>query len=152
MAEVTEVLERAARRRREAGLDVIVVHDPEARGVRMAGETLEEILLNLLDNAKQHGGDGVHVRIVSRLDLTAVPPAVEVIVSDDGPGISDANASRIFTPFFTTARDRGGSGLGLSIVRSLLEAHGGSIELGGGSPGAAFKVHLPAGDPVTPLG
>jgi len=68
-------------------------------------------------------------------------------VADDGPGISQANQPRIFTPFFTTARERGGTGLGLSIARSLLEAHGGSIELLGGGTGAVFRVVLPPGEP-----
>jgi len=102
----------------------------------MAAENLDEVLANLLENARVHGGPGTAVRIEAL-------PGGEVFVSDDGPGISEANASRIFTPFFTTARDRGGSGLGLSIVRSLLEAHGGSIELEPGGPGARFRIRIP---------
>lgn len=52
-----------------------------------------------------------------------------VRVSDTGPGISDGNAGRIFDRFFTTARDRGGTGLGLPIMRSRLAATGATIEL-----------------------
>jgi signal transduction histidine kinase len=137
-------LEDAARRRREAGFDVQVACEPAVGEVRMGRETLQDIVLGLVDNAIQHAGDGVRVRIACRPADAAGAPAVEVLVSDDGPGISEANASRIFTPFFTTARERGGSGLGLSIARSLLEAHGGSIDLVRSGPGAVFRVVLPS--------
>ena len=64
-------------------------------------------------------------------------------VSDDGPGISAANAVRIFDPFFTTDREGGGTGLGLSLVKSLLEAHGGTITLTKHTDGCQFVVTLP---------
>ncbi len=69
--------------------------------------------------------------------------AVWVEISDDGPGISPANAARVFEPFFTTARARGGTGLGLAVVRSLLAAHGGDIELGDSAAGTRLRVRLP---------
>jgi signal transduction histidine kinase len=65
------------------------------------------------------------------------------VVSDDGPGISAANAARIFTPFFTTARKHGRTGLGLSIVQSLARVHGGAVALLPSSNGATFEVRLP---------
>lgn len=141
--EVADALDASAQRHREAGLAVTVDQGRGVGRVRMAREILEEILSNLLENARQHGGEGVSVRVGSRLDREAAPPVVELRISDDGPGISEANASRIFTPFFTTARESGGSGLGLSIVRSLVEAHGGSIELIRTSPGAVFAIRIP---------
>jgi signal transduction histidine kinase len=110
----------------------------------MASETFREILGNLLENARLHGGDEVRVCLSPRIDRSPGPATLVMTVADDGPGISEANAPRIFTPFFTTARARGGSGLGLSIVRSLLEAHGGTIELEPGSPGAVFTIRLPS--------
>jgi len=137
-------LETVASRHRDAGLDVRVEAPEGDVTVRMAEETLREIVSNLLDNARQHGGEGVRVRISARIEREPGPGCVELNVSDDGAGVSDANAPRIFTPFFTTARDRGGSGLGLTIVRSLLEAHGGTIELERGAPvGTTFKMRLP---------
>jgi signal transduction histidine kinase len=141
--EVAAAINEAVDEQRAGALDVSVEHGSRVGTVRMAGETLREILSNLLDNARQHGGEGTRVRISTRSDRGARPPMVELHVADDGRGVSAANASRIFTPFFTTARDRGGSGLGLSIVRSLLEAHGGSIELEPGEPGAHFLLRLP---------
>ena len=143
--DVAEALDGPVQRHRQAGLDVTLEHGRGVGEVRMAQDTLEEIISNLLDNARQHGGENPRVVISTRLDRTARPPVVEVKVSDDGHGISDANAPRVFTPFFTTARERGGSGLGLSIVRSLLEAHGGTIELERENPGTTFRIRLPVG-------
>jgi len=65
-----------------------------------------------------------------------------VLLHDNGEGISPANRERIFTPFFTTRRNHGGTGLGLEIVASLLKAYGGNIRLGDAQPGAEFVVGL----------
>jgi CheY-like chemotaxis protein len=59
------------------------------------------------------------------------------------PGISTGNRDKVFRPFFTTARETGGSGLGLSIVQALLHAHGGSISLEPSYTGASFRVRVP---------
>ncbi len=73
-----------------------------------------------------------------------------ISVSDNGSGISEANRRRIFEPFFTTRRDSGNTGLGLSIIRSLLRAHGGDIELLAPEQGTAFRIRLPqAATPAT---
>jgi len=141
--EVAEALESAASKSRRSGLDVTVDAADGMGRALMGAEPLEEVLSNLLDNARVHGGSGVRVSLAARLDRAASPPAAEIVVTDDGPGVSEANAGRIFTPFFTTAREKGGSGLGLSIVRSLLETHGGSIRLEPASRGATFVVRIP---------
>ncbi|RZM30657.1 MAG: HAMP domain-containing histidine kinase, partial [Sphingomonas sp.] len=62
---------------------------------------------------------------------------------DDGPGIAAPDAERIFDPFFTTRREDGGTGLGLTIARSLLAAYGGSIAVAASDGGAAFEMTLP---------
>lgn len=61
-------------------------------------------------------------------------------VHDDGPGISTGNLARVFEPFFTTRRDQGGTGMGLPIVRRMLEAHGGEIVALPPEGGAVFEV------------
>jgi signal transduction histidine kinase len=62
-------------------------------------------------------------------------------VSDDGPGIPQHIVPRIYEPFFSTKE--GGTGLGMSIVHSLVSLHGGSIDLQTGPGGTAFEVALP---------
>jgi len=143
-ARLAPALETAAGRARSAGLEVVLEASGSLGRVRMGSEVLDEVLSNLLENARVHGGAGVRVRIAARVERAASPPAAEITVADDGAGISEANAGRIFTPFFTTARDKGGSGLGLSIVRALLESHGGSIRLEPAARGARFVVRIPA--------
>jgi len=145
--EVAGALEEAVQPHREAGLDVTLEHGPGVGQVLMAREILEEIVSNLLDNTRQHGRKSPKVTISTRLDHRGGAPVVEMKISDDGRGVSPANAPRVFTPFFTTAREQGGSGLGLTIVRSLLEAHGGSIDLEEQSPGATFTLRLPLDRP-----
>jgi signal transduction histidine kinase len=144
--DVAAALDETVAVHREAGLSITLDRDPDVGSVRMAPETFREILANLLENARTHGGDDVRVRIGCTVDRSPRAPVLVLTVSDSGPGISAANAPRVFTPFFTTARERGGSGLGLSIVRSLLEAHGGTIDLEAGRPGAVLTLRLPSID------
>jgi len=68
---------------------------------------LESILSNLVENARQHGGPRVNVHISAHLKKNCQKRFVEIVIEDDGPGISKADADRIFTPFFTTARQSG---------------------------------------------
>ena len=76
---------------------------------------------------------------------------VEVVVSDEGEGIPEETAARVFTRFWRGSR-RGGTGLGLYIVKGLVEAHGGSVEVRRApSGGAAFRFVLPAGHALLPL-
>ena len=78
----------------------------------MGPEELESILSNLVENARQHGGPRVNVHISAHPKKVAKKDFVEIVIEDDGPGISNADADRIFTPFFTTAKQSGGTGLG----------------------------------------
>jgi signal transduction histidine kinase len=130
------VIERA----RVGGLDVTAALAAGPLWVRAAPESLETVLSALLDNARQHGGPGVHVEVeVAR----AEDGGVRLGVSDDGPGFPAALRGRIFEPFATGARERGGTGLGLAIVAALVKAHRGRLERREGKPGAALEVWLP---------
>ncbi|BAE50649.1 sensor histidine kinase [Paramagnetospirillum magneticum] len=122
-----------------AGLTIEIMADGDMM-VRMGAEAMETVFGNLLDNACRHGGPGSRVTLALRRD----DDEVVLILADDGPGISPANAGRVFTPFFTTARKEGGTGLGLSIVRSLVTAHGGAIALRPSERGARFEIRLPS--------
>ena len=109
----------------------------------MAPEVLESILSNLVDNARQHGGPRVHVHLSAHPEKHAGRDLVEITVQDDGPGVSASDSDRIFTPFFTTARQSGGTGLGLSIVQALVVAHHGTIALEESPSGARFRILIP---------
>lgn len=105
--------------------------------LRMAPEALTSVVGNLIDNAQQHGGQAVVVR------AWRVEGSAFISVRDDGPGISVANQARIFDRFFTTARASGGSGLGLSIVKALIEAHHGDVEMTSEPGRTVFTLSLP---------
>lgn len=99
----------------------------------LAASGLRVVLLQLLDNAHRHGA--------GQVALSA--NAGKLIVQDDGPGISEGNRDRVFAPFFTTARERGGTGMGLTIAAGLLGAHGGRISLTPSAQGARFEILFP---------
>jgi len=112
----------------------------------IAPEALDAVLGNLIDNAYQHGGATVTVTITAELHGARLT----LRVADDGVGISAANAARVFEPFFTTARDRGNTGLGLAIIRSLLAAHGGEIALQPSAAGTVFQIQVPVAQDAPP--
>ncbi len=69
--------------------------------------------------------------------------AVVLSVADDGRGVAEGDRDRLFEPFFTTKRESGGSGLGLSIARSMLAANQGEIRLAPSTTGTCFEVAVP---------
>ena len=94
---------------------------------------LEQALGNLVDNALRHGGGRV------RLRAAAVNGSVELHVEDEGSGFPPAFVPRAFERFSRPdpGRERGGAGLGLSIVRMIAEAHGGSANAANAAGGGA---------------
>jgi signal transduction histidine kinase len=134
----TALIERVAERYRRNSLS-IDMSASDGLAIAMPEEAVEMILVNLIENASQHAGPQAHITV----SLHRQGEEAALVVSDDGPGISSANAARIFTPFFTTARKDGGTGLGLSIVQALARVHGGSVSLLPSASGAIFEVRLP---------
>jgi signal transduction histidine kinase len=120
------------------GLDATL--DGPDTDVLIAPDALRSILQILLENIAQHAGAGARITLRWQRD------SAEVLlrVADDGPGISPANAARIFDRFFTTARATGGSGLGLAIARGHAEAAGGALWLDHPGPGAVLALRLRA--------
>ncbi len=113
------------------------LHILNVRGQR---QLLSSALLNLIENSLAFGD---HVQVDIRHD----DHRVHLHVSDDGPGVTGADAARIFEPFFTTRPD--GNGLGLSMARSIAEAHGGSLRLASSGKGACFVLTLPRAESGT---
>jgi PAS domain S-box-containing protein len=108
-------------------------------------DKVDQILANLIENAVRHGAGTVTT--VVQPAVVAGAPGVAVSVRDQGPGIAPEMAPRVFGRFWRAKR-RGGAGLGLFIVKGLVEAHGGEITVqqapGGG---AEFRFTMPAGTP-----
>jgi signal transduction histidine kinase len=86
---------------------------------------------------------GSHTILAAHSQKHSGTDVVEITVQDDGPGVSASNSEKIFTPFFTTAKQAGGTGLGLSIVQALVVAHRGTIALEESPSGARFRIVLP---------
>ncbi|MGK8500362.1 sensor histidine kinase [Nocardia asiatica] len=104
---------------------------------------LARVLGNLVDNAQRHAASTVLVTVERGADGRIV-----LSVADDGPGVPQADRDRIFQRFVrlddARTRDEGGAGLGLAIVRDVVERHGGAIHVTDGAPGGAcFVVTLP---------
>ncbi|MBI1201162.1 MAG: ATP-binding protein [Rhodopseudomonas sp.] len=109
--------------------------------VRATPAALGRVIANLIDNAVAYGGG-------AEVSVYASPDAVELLIEDRGPGIPAAERTRVFEPFYrlepSRNRNSGGAGLGLTIVRQIVEAQGGSVTIedrpGGG---ARLRVSLP---------
>ncbi|MDJ0343739.1 ATP-binding protein [Streptomyces sp. H10-C2] len=114
-------------------------------------DKIDQILGNLLENAVRHGEGQVTIEVApSSLGAPDKDRAegTALTVSDEGPGIPEESMSRVFTRFWRGSK-RGGTGLGLYIVKGIVEAHGGTIAVGrapGG--GAQFRFILPVGAPA----
>jgi signal transduction histidine kinase len=109
------------------------------------GEALRRALRNLIENAVRHGrpaeGDG-WVGVKAR----QVPDGIEIAVSDRGPGIRREDLPHLFEPFYRGRDASGipGSGVGLSLVRHVVESLGGTVTVSTDGPGSVFTLRLPA--------
>jgi signal transduction histidine kinase len=100
---------------------------------------LSQVLANLLRNALEALADQPRKQIT--IATRRLAKAVELCVSDNGPGLPAEVQSHLFEPFFTTKPE--GLGLGLAISRSLVEAHGGQLLAENAPEGTCFRVRLP---------
>ena len=103
-------------------------------------KSLARAVENLLLNALQHSPSGGRIALGAEVSAERC----RLLVSDTGPGVTAADAERIFEPFVTTRAE--GAGLGLSLVREIAEAHGGSarcLPSVEGKPGAVFVIEIP---------
>jgi signal transduction histidine kinase len=124
-------------KKKSATVDVEVASDLPA--VEGYGGELNQVWLNLIDNALDAVDDGGHLQVsAKRRGATVV-----VQIADDGPGIPSAIRERVFDPFFTTKPVGQGTGLGLDIVRRLLNRNKGTIEVESRPGRTVFTVTLP---------
>jgi signal transduction histidine kinase len=129
----------------------IVTHvDPKASLITGDPNRLQQVIWNLLSNAVRFTPNGGRIEV--RVDEHA-PDSVEIAVSDSGTGVQPEFLPHVFERFRQgetgTTRSHGGLGLGLAIVRHLVELHGGTVRAdnNAASPGATFRIVLPAGRP-----
>ena len=124
-------------RMRTRGIIFTCLIPDDLPGVHGDNDQLQEVLINLLENASQALGPGRHCHIRAVVHHQCL----EIEVEDDGPGLG-ADPERLFTPFYTTKVN--GTGLGLSVARRICVAHGGSLTAENMDQGGArFRVTLP---------
>jgi two-component system phosphate regulon sensor histidine kinase PhoR len=138
------VVDMKARQIKDKAIELTVQVDPDLPGIRMDATRIEQVLLNLVDNAIKFSQQGTEITIKASLNNDHL----QLDVIDQGMGIPSEHLSRIFERFYRVDRSRnqesGGTGLGLSIVKHIVEAHQGKVAvesvLGKGS---RFSVFLP---------
>jgi two-component system, sensor histidine kinase FlrB len=139
---VSALLEQVAQWLRPAlrmGARLTIRTEAPGLTVRANAPSLVSAVLNLATNALQASAGDLHLELLARRTREG---RAEIVVSDDGPGVPLHLRERIFEPFFTT-RARG-NGIGLAIVKSVVEAHAGGVSLAETARGATFIIDLPA--------
>ena len=142
--DVDEVVLAEVRRLRTRGKVTVDARHVTAAQTIGDAAALGRAIRNLLDNAERHAAGTVTVSVTDNDEQ------IQVMVSDDGPGVAPADRSRIFERFAradqSRTRDDGGRGLGLAIARDIAAAHGGTLALEDTAPGATFVLRLPRDD------
>jgi two-component system phosphate regulon sensor histidine kinase PhoR len=144
-----EMLRQKAEERNVEVHAEVADHLPRVLGDR---DRLEQVLINLIDNAIKYSGGGSRVRIVARALDGEQPPAVEIAICDDGIGIPEKDIPRLTERFYRVDRARsrevGGTGLGLAIVKHIVQAHGGLLGIESTlGRGTTVRVTLPVAPP-----
>lgn len=142
---ITEALHRLDRKC--AGHHVTVGSSDELILAKMDARLMVQVMINLVDNAVKYTPAGSNISIYTE----TIPGFVAVSVADNGPGIPDEMKLQVFDMFFTggdkVADSRRSLGLGLSLCRSIITAHGGEISVGDNPPhGTIVRFTLPAGE------
>jgi signal transduction histidine kinase len=121
---------------------------PDLPHVVVDVDQVQQVALNLIKNALAATPDGGHIAL--RLGLASVEtpqgsiPTARLEIEDDGCGMSADTRASLFEPFFTTRAMEGGTGLGLAVVRAIVEAHGGRIDVASATgAGSRFTIDLP---------
>jgi signal transduction histidine kinase len=150
---VQAIVEFFAPEARRVGVQIAYACDEALPVVRADAAQVQQVVMNLLMNAVQvtSAGGQVRVRVCrGRFDAGAGDRgSVSLVVEDTGTGIPADVQPRIFEAFFTTRSQSGGTGLGLAVVKAIVDAHGGAIQVETSpATGTRFTVHLPTADAV----
>jgi len=143
-----------------AHIELILEFEPGLPQVEVHANQIKQVFLNIINNSAQAiestraPEDEGRIEIVTKCE----PDGLSVNISDNGPGIPEDIAQRVFEPFFSTKSEGEGTGLGLSICLGIVKEHGGNIRVdpggAGSGRGATFIVELPTGirSGLSPLG
>lgn len=124
-----------------AGRDAELIELDAAPPIEADPFQLEQVFRNILENALAACPDPARIEVAYRELAHDDLEALAIAIRDNGPGLSGEQQQRIFEPFFTTKTR--GTGLGMAIVKQIVEAHGGSIAVRNARPGAEFVITLP---------
>ena len=145
LAAINDVIEGVSARlsKRTGGRRIRLVLREDVPDIWIDLDQIDQVVTNLIENALSYGSEGTEIVVSS----ARWRDAVEVRVTDQGPGVPEEDRERVFEPFVRGETSReGGSGLGLAIARAFVEAHGGSIWIEGApTGGASFAFRLPRG-------
>src|SRR5438445_4915354 len=134
-----------------ARIELTLEFEPGLPEVEVHANHIKQVFANIINNAAQAIA-GARPQVGGRIQIVTQcqPDGLSVSISDNGPGIPEAVAQRVFEPFFSTKSEGEGTGLGLSICLGIVKEHGGSMSLdpggAGSGRGGTFTVALPAGD------
>jgi two-component system sensor histidine kinase KdpD len=149
--DVSDVIGVAVKRMEKdlTGHPLSIEYAPNLPLVQMDFVLMEQVLVNLLDNASSYTPDGAAIQIAAALE----GQHLTISITDGGPGIPPTELERIFDKFYRLpGTATGGTGLGLSICRGLVEAHGGTLKAENAPGGGArFVIRLPANTPPPPV-
>jgi signal transduction histidine kinase len=138
---LSKVLEKLQKKHPTLSVNYVSeINSPKHLGVVLSRENAEIVFSNFIENAIHHGATVLDIKHSSAENET------QILIKDNGSGISSGNAEKVFEPFFTTRRDAGGTGMGLSIIKAIINAYKGKIELcrnESGKEGAQFIMTLP---------
>ncbi|HEX7840791.1 MAG TPA: ATP-binding protein [Kofleriaceae bacterium] len=137
VAVVRQVVDLERGEAEQRGATLTLSAEPEQVIAEVDVDKLHQLVLNLVRNANEAVPVGGRVQVGVRVD----DAACRIRVTDNGPGIPDHVKPRIYEPFFSTKES--GTGLGMSIVHSLVSLHGGAIDLETGPGGTTFEVSIP---------
>ncbi len=153
--EIVRSMERMIRRMIGEDIELVARLDPELGAVKVDRNQLEQVIMNLVVNARHALPRGGRIEIATANvpddpnrdpedSMAQIGPRVSLTVTDDGIGMDEATRARVFEPFFTTKGTGEGTGLGLSTVFGIVKQHGGSIRVRSEpGQGASFVIQLP---------
>ena len=161
LVEVAPIVERAAEAARSLAAErshQLVISAPRGLWLESDPTRLEQVLVNLLTNAAKYTEPGGRIELVARGEGGAGEVVIVRVGGQRRIGIAPEAISQLFELFVqgdrSLARSEGGLGIGLTLVRSLVEMHGGSVAASSAGPGlgSEFVVRLPAAQPRGPVG